>query len=123
MFFRKFLVAFLPIILCVAIVLLYPVLLTLITNHFVLHLIFGLVLGVFLALLIPLMGGRRREPFATLFWIPAAFFIILLSLQGMMALGWLKSPVLDFLYDGNTFTILVESAFTGFLTTLAIRGH
>ncbi len=123
MFFRKFLVVVLPVLLCGFIVFFYPVMVNLITNHFLLHLFFGLMLGVFTALLIPLMGGRRREPFAKLFWIPTAIMVLLLALQGMMAAGWLKAPVLEFLYDGNTFTILIESTFAGFLATVALRGH
>lgn len=122
MFFRKFLVVVLPLLACAAIAFLYPILANIIPVLFWLHLLFGGILGVVLALLIPLMGGRRREPFATLFWVPTAILVIVLALQAMIASGWLTAPVLAFLYKGNTFTILVEGAFTGFLATLAIRG-
>ena len=82
----------------------------------------GLILGALLALLLPLSGAtRRKEPFASLLWVPMLVLILVVTYQYLHANGILQLPVLSMLATTQTIVILVECAFIGFMACTSLR--
>lgn len=122
MFLRKLLVVVLPLILCLLLSALFPFLgKTFPDLGFFEYVIEGLLLGAALALLIPLMGGRKREPFAGLFWVAAVLLFLTVTYQYLYQTDVWKLAALSFLAAAGPLVVLVECAFLGFLVTAAIR--
>jgi hypothetical protein len=71
--------------------------------------------------LIPLMGGRKREPFAGLFWVSAVLLFLTVTYQYLYQTGAWRLMALSFLAAAGPQVVLVECAFLGFLVTAAIR--
>ncbi len=122
MFFRKLLVVVLPLLICLLLAVLFPFLSNTFPElgffEFVLK---GLLLGTALALLIPLMGGRKREAFARLYWVPTILLFLLVLYQYLHQAGVVRSDALSFLSAISGQVLMVENAFLGFLLTLSIR--
>ena len=122
MFLRKLLVVVLPLLMCFLLGVFFPFLGEEFPElGFFLNVIKGTLLGVSLALLIPLSGARRRESFSSLFFIPSAVFFLTVLYQYLYRLGALRVDALAFFAMAGGEVIFVESAFMGFLSTVAIR--
>lgn len=122
MFLRKLLVVVLSLLMCLLLSILFPFLgKTFPDLGFFEYVIEGLLLGAALALLIPLMGGRKREPFAGLFWVTAVLLFLTVTYQYLYKSGIWRLTALSFLAAAGPQVVLVESAFLGFLVTAAIR--
>jgi len=122
MFLRKLLVVVLPLIMCLLLSLLFPFLGKTFPNlGFFEYVIEGLLLGAALALLIPLMGGRKREPFVAFFWFTVALLFLTVLYQYLHQIGAMRVEALTFLAAAGPQVVLVECTFLGFLTTAAIR--
>lgn len=122
MFLRKLLVVLLPLLICLLLAVLFPFLSNTFPNlGFFEFVIEGLLLGASLALLIPLMGGRKREPFAGLFWVSAVLLFLTVLYQYLHQSGTIIVEALSFLNAAGPKVVLVECVFLGFLTTAAIR--
>lgn len=122
MFLRKLLVMVLPLLMCLVLCILFPFLSEQFPDlGFFLNVIKGLLLGAGLALLIPLMGGRRREPFAVLYWVPTGILFFVVLYQYLHQAGAANIEAINFLAPGSGQTVLVENAFLGFLLTSSIR--
>jgi hypothetical protein len=121
-FLRKLLVVVLPLILCALLCILFPFLgKTFPELGFFEYVIEGLLLGTALALLIPLMGGRKREPFAGLFWVSAVLLFLTVTYQYLYQTGAWRLMALSFLAAAGPQVVLVECAFLGFLVTATLR--
>ena len=82
----------------------------------------GLILGAVLALLLPLSGATsRKEPFASLLWVPLLVLILVVAYQYLHTSGILVLPVLSMLATTQTIVILVECAFIGFMACTSLR--
>ncbi len=122
MFLRKLLVAVLPLFLCFLLGVLFPFLnLEFPELGFFLNVIEGLLLGIALALLIPLAGGRRRESFTGLFFIPASVLLLTVLYQYLHRSGVWRVPALAFFALVSEQVVFTECAFLGFLFTVAFR--
>jgi hypothetical protein len=121
-FLRKMLVVVLPLLMCLLLSVLFPFLgKTFPDLNFFEYVIEGLLLGAALALLIPLMGGRKREPFAGLFWVAAVLLFLTVTYQYLYQTGAMRVEALSFLAAAGPQVVLVECTFLGFLVTAAIR--
>ena len=119
MFLRKLTVMVAPLLLALTLCLLFPVLGGL---GFWSNVLKGLLLGVVLALLLPVSGaGRRREPFAGLLWVPAVVLALVVTYQYLESIGTVSWPVLSMLTTRDGQVVLVECAFTGYMTAQCIR--
>ncbi len=122
MLLRKLLVILLPLLICLLLAVTYPLLGSLLAQQiFWQFTLKGALTGAALALLVPLMGGRKREEFSRLYWAPTALIFLLLLYQCLQQAGALKTDPLAFISTMDTQILLVESAFFGFLLTLSIR--
>jgi hypothetical protein len=116
------LVVVLPLLMCLLLSVLFPFLgKTFPDLNFFEYVIEGLLLGAALALLIPLMGGRKREPFAGLFWVAVVLLFLTVLYQYLHQSGAWVLEALSFLAAAGPQVVLVECTFLGFLTTAAIR--
>ena len=119
MFLRKLLVMVVPLLLAAALCLLMPLLSGL---GFWSDVLKGVLLGLALALLLPLSGAtRRKEPFAVLLAVPLLMLVLTVLYQCLSSLDVVHWPVLDTLATGDGQTVLVESAFIGYMGTQAVR--
>ena len=119
MFLRKLTVMVAPLLLALALCLLFPVMGGL---GFWSNVLKGLLLGVGLALLLPVSGaGRRREPFAGLLWVPAVALALVVTYQYLESIGMVSWPVLSMLTTRDGQVVLVECAFAGYMTAQCIR--
>ena len=119
MFLRKLTVMVAPLLLALALCLLFPVMGGL---GFWSNVLKGLLLGVVLALLLPVSGaGRRREPFAGLLWVPAVVLALVVTYQYLESIGMVSWPVLSMLTTRDGQVVLVECAFAGYMTAQCIR--
>ena len=122
MFLRKLMVMILPLLLCMLLAAVFPFLTKTFPDlDFFEYVIDGLLLGVSMALLIPLMGSRRRETFSRLYFIPAVLLLLTITYQYLHISGVWQVAALGFLAAANPVTILLESAFLGFLAFVAFR--
>ena len=122
MFLRKLLVVLTPLLMAFLLCVLFPFLgKTFPELGFFEVVIEGLLLGVALALLIPLMGARKRESFTGLYWVPVVLLFITVLFQYLSQSGALRIDALAFLRAPGPQTVLVECVFIGFLLTLCIR--
>ena len=122
MFLRKLMVITIPLLLCALLSVLFPFLSKTFPDlDFFEYVIDGLLLGVSLALLIPLMGGRRRETFAGLYWIPAILLLLTVTYQYLHMKAIWQVAFLGLLAAAGPMAILLEGAFLGYLTCVAIR--
>ncbi len=107
MFLRKLLVIVLPLVFCGLCAFFLPILDTFGLWSKVLQ---GLILGALLALMLPLCGAtRRKEPFASLLFVPMAviFGIVVFQLLTKRA--------------GDGFMLLIECTFLSFMAVQAVR--
>lgn len=119
MFIRKLMVLLVPLLLCMAVCLLLPIVAGL---GFFTPVIEGLLLGVALALLLPLSGAtRRREAFGHLLWVPALLLLLLLAVQFLLINGSLQGALLLPLMPAQPEIPLVEAAFLGFMAATWLR--
>ena len=119
MFLRKLLVIVLPLVFCLILSTLLPLLAGL---GFFANLLGGLLLGVALALLLPLSGATmRREPFAGLLWIPSVLLLGTVTYQYFNALGQWSVPLLNMLATSRGQVVLVECAFAAYMLTECLR--
>ena len=119
MFLRKLTVMVAPLLLALALCLLFPVMGGL---GFWSNVLKGLLMGVVLALLLPLSGaGRKREPFAGLLWVPAVVLALVVTYQYLESIGMVSWPVLSMLTTRDGQVVLVECAFAGYMTAQCIR--
>lgn len=123
MFLRKLMAAVLPLVMCLALCALFPFLgKTFPDLGFFGYVIQGLLMGLALALLIPLMGGRRRDPFVGLFWVSIVGLAAVMTYQYLLIAGTIQAGIFAFLsVAGRNAAVLVESAFLGFLLTAVLR--
>lgn len=122
MFLRKLLVAVLPLFICFLLGVLFPFIGELFPDlGFFQNVLKGLLLGLALALLIPLAGGRRRESFSGLFFIPAALLLLTVIYQYLHQSGAWQAAFLSFFAMANGQVVFVECAFISFLFTIAVR--
>ncbi len=122
MFLRKLLVIVLPLLICLALGFLFPFMSEQLPDlGFFQNVLKGLLLGAALALMIPLAGGRRRDPFAKLLWAPAGILFFVVLYQFLHQAGQANVEGLNLLYTNNGQVVLVENAFLGFLFTTALR--
>ncbi len=122
MFLRKFMVMALPLLLCLLLTVIFPFLSkTFPALDFFEYVIDGLLIGISLALLIPLMGSRRRETFSRLYFIPAILLLVTMVYQYLHMKGIWQVAAFGFLASASPMTVLLESAFLGFLTFVAVR--
>lgn len=122
MFLRKLMVVLLPLLICVLLAVLFPFLSGTFANlGFFEFVVKGLLLGISLALLIPLMGGRKRETFTRLYWAPAVLLFLTILYQYLHQSGAVRIDALSFLAAISEQILMVESAFLGFMLTLSIR--
>lgn len=118
MFVRKLVVIVLPLLMTALLCWGFPLLLDL---GFWSNVLMGVILGVCLALLLPLSGAsKRREPFAGLMWIPLLLLCIVLTGQYLNSID-IHVPVLELFRTTQGQTVLVESAFVGFMAVSVIR--
>ncbi|MBE5796292.1 MAG: hypothetical protein E7327_02815 [Clostridiales bacterium] len=118
MFVRKLVVIVVPLLLAALLCWVFPLLTEL---GFWTDMLMGALLGAALALLLPLSGAtKRREPFAGLMWIPLMLLCIVVAGQYMAAIG-IYVPVLDMFRTTQSQTVLVESAFIGYMAVQVIR--
>lgn len=120
MFLRKLLVVLSPLLLAFLLCVLFPFLGKTDLGFFEV-VIEGLLLGVALALLIPLMGARKRESFTGLYWFPVVLLFVTVLYQYLSQSGALHIDALSFLRASGPQIVLVECAFLGFLSTITIR--
>ena len=119
MFLRKLTVMVAPLLLALALCLLFPVMGGL---GFCSNVLKGLLMGVVLALLLPVSGaGRKREPFAGLLWVPAVVLALVVTYQYLESIGMVSWPVLSMLTTRDGQVVLVECAFAGYMTAQCIR--
>ena len=119
MFLRKLTVMVAPLLLALALCLLFPVMGGL---GFWSNVLKGLLMGVVLALLLPVSGaGRKREPFAGLLWVPAVVLALVVTYQYLESIGMVSWPVLRMLTTRDGQVVLVECAFAGYMTAQCIR--
>lgn len=119
MFLRKLTVICVPLIMLLALCLLFPLLNVL--DYFTAGVLRGSVLGVCLALLLPLAGAiKRREPFGGLLWLPAILTIALIGYQ-LVALTTTPIPVLSLLATTDGQIVQLESTFAAYMLTTCIR--
>lgn len=119
MFLRKITVMVVPLLLALVLCLVMPVLSGL---GFWSNVLRGLLLGIGLALLLPLSGaGRKKEPFANLLWIPALLLALVVVYQYLASSGIMSTPALSLLTTDNAQTVLVESAFVGYMACHSLR--
>ena len=119
MFLRKLTVMVVPLLLALALCLLFPVMGGL---GFWSNVLKGLLMGVVLALLLPVSGaGRKREPFAGLLWVPAVVLALVVTYQYLESIGMVSWPVLSMLTTRDGQVVLVECAFAGYMTAQCIR--
>ncbi len=119
MFLRKLTVMVAPLLLALALCLLFPVMGGL---GFWSNVLKGLLMGVVLALLLPVSGaGRKREPFAGLLWVPAVVLALVVTYQYLESIGMVSWPVLSMLTTRDGQVVLVECAFAGYMTAQCIR--
>lgn len=112
----------LPLLLCLLLTVIFPFLSkTFPALDFFEYVIDGLLIGISLALLIPLMGSRRRETFSRLYFIPAILLLITIVYQYLHMKGIWQVAALGILASAGPMTVLLESAFLGFLTFVAVR--
>ena len=122
MFLRKLLVVVLPLLMCLLLAVLFPFLgKTFPELDFFEYVLEGLLLGAALAMLIPLMGGRKRESFAGFFWISAVLLLLTVTYQYLHQSGAWRVEALSLLATNNPQVVFVECTFLGFLTVSAIR--
>ncbi len=120
MFLRKLLVIALPLALCFLLIVLFP-LISSADIRFFEYVVDGILLGIAMALLIPLMGSRRRETFSRLYIIPTVILLLVIAYQYLQQIGVWKFAALSFLTATGPMTVMLESAFLGFLATVSIR--
>ena len=119
MFIRKLTVLLVPLLLCMAVCLLLPIVAEL---GFFTPVIEGVLLGIALALLLPLSGAtRRREAFGHLLWVPALLLALLLLAQFLLIQGSLQGALLLPLIPMQSEIPLAEAAFLGFMATTWLR--
>lgn len=119
MLLRKLMVIVLPLVLCAALCLLFPLITRL---GFFTQVLRGLLLGGLLSLILPLCGAsRRRETFGLLLWTPAVLLLLTLLYQYLTDAGMLRVPALYFLAVKQSSTVLIESAFLAYLVGHLIR--
>ncbi len=122
MFLRKLMVIVVPLLLCALLSVLFPFLSKTFPDlDFFEYVLDGLLLGVSLAMLIPLMGGRRRDAFAGLYFIPAILLLLTVIYQYLHSKTVWQIAALAFLGAASPTTILLECTFLGFLACAAIR--
>lgn len=122
MFLRKLLVMVLPLLLCFLLGVVFPFLGAEFPElGFFLNVIKGLLLGISLAALIPLSGARRRESFSGLYYVPAVLLLLTLLYQYLYRANVWRVEALAFFGMVGGEVIFVESAFLGFLSSVAIR--
>ena len=118
MFVRKLVVIFVPLLLAGLLCWLVPYIAG---TDFGANVLLGGTLGVSLVLLLPLSGAsRRREPFAGLLWVPLMVLCIVLAAQYMAFIG-IEMSVLELFRTGHPQTVLVESAFIGYMAVQVFR--
>lgn len=118
MFVRKLVVIVAPLLLAALLCLVFPMLMGL---GFWTNVLMGGLLGAGLALLLPLSGAsRRKEPFAGLLWVPLLVLIAVLAGQYMGSIG-IEVPVMNLFRTSQPQTVLVESAFVGYMAVQVIR--
>ena len=82
----------------------------------------GLTLGIALALLLPLSGAsKRKEPFASLLWLPMIALAAVVIYQYLAWSGVAQLPVLRMLETQDAQVLMTESAFIGFMAVQAVR--
>lgn len=118
MFVRKLVVIVVPLLLAALLCWVFPYLMTL---GFWTNVLMGAILGGALALLLPLSGAsKRREPFAGLLWVPLLTLCAVVAAQYMESIG-IEVPVLGLFRTDQAQTVLVESAFIGYMAVQVIR--
>lgn len=118
MFVRKLVVIVVPLLMTAVLSWIFPLLMEL---AFWRNVLMGAMLGVSLSLLLPLSGAsKRREPFAGLMWIPLLVLCVLVGGQYAVYCGH-SVPVLELFRAGYEQTVLVESAFIGYMAVALIR--
>ncbi len=118
MFLRKLTVAAVPLLLLAGVCLLLPL-----TDGwgFWEPVAQGMLSGAALSLLLPLSGaGRKREPFASLLWIPCILTMLLVLGQGLRQ-GGASGRLLAAIPPFDERTVLVECLFAGFMLTTCLR--
>ena len=119
MFLRKLTVMVVPLLLCVALCLLLPLLNGM---GFMAWVLGGALLGILLALLLPLSGATRmREPFGQLLWVPSLLLALVMLYQYLHGAGLANLPLLAVLATNYGNVVFVEAALVGFMLTTVIR--
>lgn len=122
MFLRKLIAALGPLLLCLGLVLLLPLVQKISGDWFLQFFLSGLLIGAALAALVPLIGARRREPFLPLLWVSVVILILVIGYQALFHAHAINLAALEFLAASSDLVVLVESAFLGFMLTLVLRG-
>ncbi|MBQ2699975.1 MAG: hypothetical protein IJF65_02350 [Clostridia bacterium] len=119
MFLRKLLVMALPLLLCVFLCTVFPMISGL---GFFNQVLKGLLLGGALWAILPACGAsRKRETFGKSLWVPAVVLLVVILFQYLTGAGMLYIPALNFLATVDPNVVLIESAFAAYLLGHLLR--